>query len=182
MEKKMYIYFTCSILLIFNHIRYEIGQCKLRGWKYFYDGENYVDFLFAISFFLTFGFEIGFGTYLGNPPEEQPEDPRAEYTRISMSIMLLLGFLKGLTTLRAFTQFSFIVRMVVLVVKEMIPFLTLFLVFTIVCSMVMFVLGVHLGTAATPAEGEEPTNYQGLHFFGHIIFTLQNSLGSFEVD
>jgi hypothetical protein len=34
----------------------------------------------------------------------------------------------------------------------MVPFLTLFLTFTIVCAMVMFVLGVHLGTADDAEE------------------------------
>ena len=134
--------------------------------------DNYIDLGFAFVFFITWGFDIGFGTHI-------PEDSRAEYTRIMLALLLLFGFLKGLATMRAFTQFSFIVRMVVVVVAEMIPFLSLFFMFTFVCAMVMYVLGVHLGT--DPEPGEVETVYSGLGFLGHVIFTLQNSLGAFEM-
>jgi hypothetical protein len=102
MEKKMYIYFTVCILMVFNHIKYEVRQCQVLGWKYFSDSSNIIDMLFAISFFITWAFELGFDTNM-------EEDPRAEWTRMMICLTLLMGFLKGLASMRAFTQFSFIV-------------------------------------------------------------------------
>jgi hypothetical protein len=147
------------------------------GWKYFLDADNIIDILFAVSFFITWTFEVVCGTKLGIEDE-----PNAHWTRITLSVLLLCGFMKGLAQMRAFTQFSFIVRMVQIVIVEMVPFLALFLAFTVVCAMVMFVLGVHLGTNATGEEGDDITDFTGLGFFGHIVYTLNNSLGEFQVE
>lgn len=153
----------------------EIRQCKSLGWSYFCQTDNIIDSLFVFSFFFSFLCNSIWGT-------DFEKNENAAYTRIGLAELLLIGFVKGINQMRAITSFSFIARLIGKVILDIVPFMVLFILFTVVTAMCMHVLSVHLNVyeSETP-EGEE-TVYTGLGIFGHFIFTLVNSNGEFDLE
>jgi hypothetical protein len=138
---------------------------------YFKDTDNLIDCLFVFSYFLSFIFYSQWRFDL-------EKNSLAEWTRASLAWLLLVGFMKGVNVMRSNTAFSFLARLIGMVLIEIIPFMVLFLSFTFIAAMIMHTLGVNL--AVYEEEGVEPTDFTGLNWMGHFVWTFMNSNGEFD--
>ena len=99
-----------------------------------------------------------------------------EGVRICYALLVLFSFVKLLDNLRIFNNISFIVKMLGRVVVELVPFLSLFVGFIILFSLVVNALEIEV-------DDIENEPYQGIpRWIGMNLFIFRTSLGDFDVD
>jgi hypothetical protein len=102
-----------------NVLVFEIREIMKRGIEYIRDMWNLNDMTFTIIFTATMLCD-----WLVDH-----QSSFAEATRIAYAMLVISAFVKFLSLARVFDNFSFIVKMVVEVFREITPFMTVFVLF-----------------------------------------------------
>ena len=105
-------------------------------------------------------------------------DDESEVTLIFHAAVVVIGFFKFLSLGRIYNRFSFIVKMLVRVYEELVPFLILFTSFIVVFAWAIKLVGVRFDYE----ENLEENSYKGLDFFAYITFVARASLADFDLD
>lgn len=160
--------FNC-VLIYISVLSYEGRQLYMRGKEYFYDLWNINDILFLVIYTATIVCDFKNGT-------SKSHGSSSESTRIMYAILIVTTFIKFLSLARIFNNFSFIVKMLIIVISEIVPFILLFLLFIIAFAFCMMILDIHF-------EEDDPDNpYSGLGHLAYPLFIFRTSLGDIDVD
>ena len=163
------VLFITIITTVFTN---EAKQLCNDGLNYFKSGWNINDCCFLITFMLAVFYDMG--TFYTN--DEAYDTDTTETVRIYYSLLVIFSFIKLLDNLRIFNNISFIVKMLMRVISDLIPFLGLFIGFIILFSLVVSALEIEL-------ENVENDPYSGLpEWIGMTMFIFRTSLGDFDVD
>lgn len=104
-------------------------------------------------------------------------------------ISLFQAFAKGLSFVRIFDDYGFLVRMIGLTVNELIPFMAFFFVYTLLFAIAFMIMGIKLdhtrpGTlVATNPKGKisrrsSSPQYPGLdQTIGYMLYSFRNAIG-----
>ena len=164
-----------AVIVLFLVALGEVQQLVRKGWAYFKDVWNLNDLAFLLCFYGAVTCDALYGV-------DHEERQKAEATSIFYAALVLVGFCKLLALARINNEFSFIVKMIVRVGEELIPFLVLFLLFIIVFAMAMFILGVDFAADLEAGEAPEANPYEGTGPAAYVFFIMRTSLGDFDLD
>ena len=151
---------VCSIIIILQLI-YEMVQVYQEGSQYFQSKENFFDIVGILFYFIASGMDI-------------MNDIVSDYCRILFVFCLLFSLFKMLFLIRVFKSLSFLTKMVTLVGVELIPFMTLFLLFTIIVSECNQIIQVDIS-----AYGR--LNSDSSKLFAYFVQTMRSSFGDFSL-
>lgn len=146
---------TCIIMLLF--FLYEAVQFKSAGYSYFEEEWNYFELMGICLFF--------WGAFL-----DVSSEGVNDHLRVVWVISLILTLIKILVVITVFPQFNFLVIMITTVIKEVINFMVLFLIFCII-----FAECYHICNIDASGYGRSP------ELLSHFISTLRGSLGDFAM-
>lgn len=164
-----------AVIVLFLVALGEVRQLIRKGRAYFKEVGNLGDMAFLFCFYGAVTCDFLYGV-------DYEERQKAETTSIFYAALVIVGFFKLLSLARINNEFSFIVKMIVRVGEELIPFLVLFLLFIIVFAMAMFILGVDFAVNRETGEAKEANSYAGIGPLAHVFFIMRTSLGDFDLD
>ena len=149
----------------------EAKQLYNDGADYFKSGWNINDCCFMITFMAAIATD--FNTFY---QKDATDTDTTDMVRIFYSLLIIFSFAKLLDNLRIFNNISFIVKMLMRVISDLMPFLFLFSGFVLLFSLVVSALEIEL-------ENVENDPYSGLYrWFAMVMFIFRTSLGDFDVD
>ena len=89
-------------------------------------------------------------------------------------ISLFQAFAKGLSFVRIFDDYGFLVRMIGLTVNELIPFMAFFFVYTLLFAIAFMIMGIKLDHTrpGTLVEAWSVSNRPGMHICNQTLQTI----------
>jgi hypothetical protein len=149
----IYVMYALSFITLTIFMIFEYAEMKYNGIEdYFSDSWNYFDFTQYIIFIIN----VLLSRYLLN---QQSYGIYKLINEVLQIMILLLATTRILQYIRYKESFSFLVQMLMAVIFDLAPFLTIFLIFIIVFTFIIVIM-----------EGDiDPEDYEGIPKFMRIM-------------
>lgn len=126
------------IIFVFNSLflAYELVQLKIQGWKnYFSSLWNIIDIIQFILLYIV-NFVYYFNKYI------QEDGKYGILISVITSITILLFSLRGMSHLRIFRKFRYLINMIIEIIRDMSSFLIILIYWIIIINIIFFMLSL----------------------------------------